>query len=57
MASVMHNYEALSASDKERIPNNAYKAAKTYIEAMELAKLDNDIKKEVGNDNTHQAKN
>lgn len=57
MNSIMENYEALSASDKERIPNHAYKAARTYIEAMELARLDNDVNKEVGKDNTQQSKN
>ena len=57
MNKIMENYEALSASDKERIPDYAYKAAKTYIEAMELARIDNDVKKEVGNNNTQQSKN
>ena len=57
ISSVVNNYEALNASEKERVPINAYKAAKNYVDAIEAAKLTNDINKEVGEINTSQSKN
>ncbi len=56
MTKVIKNYEALTASEKSRVPDTSYKAAKTFIEALEQARLKNDVNKTVG-DTTHQSKN
>ena len=57
MNTVVKNYEALSTSERERVPHHAHIAAKTYIEMMEAAKLRNDNNKEVGQKDTSQSKN
>ena len=54
--SVVKNYEELSTSDKNRVPNTSYNAAKRFIEILESDKFKNDLKKEVG-ENHSQSKN
>ena len=50
LTKVVQNYEALSPSDKSRVPHVSYKAAKQYTEAVEREKLKQNVRRDTEHD-------